>query len=71
MITHYPLSLSAKTRGYHIVTTELLTMLPELPLNGLLNLFIQHTSAAITINEFFLAEQIIPIFTCADILFNI
>jgi len=31
----------------------------------------QNIVAAITISELFLAEQIIPIFTCADILFNI
>ena len=38
-------------RGYHLITQELLSRLPQLPENGLLNLFIKHTSAAVTINE--------------------
>lgn len=38
-------------RGYHLITQELLSRLPQLPENGLLNLFIKHTSAALTINE--------------------
>ena len=33
-------------RGYHLITQELLSRLPQLPENGLLNLFIKHTSAA-------------------------
>lgn len=51
MIQHFPITLQAKSRGYHIITREILQTLPELPLNGLLNVFIHHTSAAITINE--------------------
>ncbi len=51
MVTHYSISLSAKSRGYHIVTSEILGNLGSLPQNGLLNVFIKHTSAAITINE--------------------
>ena len=35
-------------RGYHLITQELLSRLPQLPENGLLNLFIKHTSAALT-----------------------
>lgn len=38
-------------RGYHIVTHQVLAQLPELPDIGVLQLFIKHTSAAITINE--------------------
>lgn len=38
-------------RGYHLITQELLSRLPQLPEYGLLNLFIKHTSAALTINE--------------------
>lgn len=34
-----------------MITQELLSRLPQLPENGLLNLFIKHTSAALTINE--------------------
>ena len=38
-------------RGYHLITSMILKKLGELPDAGLLNLFIQHTSAALTINE--------------------
>jgi secondary thiamine-phosphate synthase enzyme len=44
-------SLPAYQRGYHIVTNEILTAIGPLPEIGILNVFIQHTSAAITINE--------------------
>lgn len=51
MITHTQISLSAKPRGYHIITEEVLQHLSKLPKNGILFLFIKHTSAAICINE--------------------
>ena len=51
MINHYSFTLAAKSRGYHIITTEVLNLIPKLPSNGILHLFIHHTSAAITINE--------------------
>jgi secondary thiamine-phosphate synthase enzyme len=45
--------LPPKSRGFHLVTQEVLRALP--PLDhlrcGLLHLFIQHTSASLTINE--------------------
>jgi secondary thiamine-phosphate synthase enzyme len=44
-------SLPAYQRGYHIVTNEILTAIGPLPEIGILNVFIQHTSEAITINE--------------------
>ena len=51
MIQQVEFSLSAKRRGFHLVTSEIEFHLPKLPKQGILNLFIQHTSAAITINE--------------------
>lgn len=47
------ITLNAKKRGFHLVTDEILRQLPELKLVqiGLLNVFIKHTSASITINE--------------------
>ncbi|CAG8999526.1 MAG: hypothetical protein CENE_01505 [Candidatus Celerinatantimonas neptuna] len=45
--------ISAKSRGFHLITDEVLESIPEL-VNvqiGLLHVFIQHTSAALTINE--------------------
>ncbi|MFT2092301.1 secondary thiamine-phosphate synthase enzyme YjbQ [Paraglaciecola sp. 2405UD69-4] len=45
--------LSKKSRGYHLITSEVIEQLPILrSINvGLLHLFIQHTSASLTINE--------------------
>ena len=51
MIQQTTFTLRARTRGFHLVTDEVLSHLPALPKTGLLNLFIQHTSAALTINE--------------------
>ncbi len=51
MIEQTEFSLNARSRGFHLVTDEILRNLPKLPEKGLLNLFIKHTSAALTINE--------------------
>jgi secondary thiamine-phosphate synthase enzyme len=47
------ISLKARPRGFHVVTREVLDQLPDLRQYevGLLHLFIQHTSASLTINE--------------------
>lgn len=47
------LHLKPRRRGFHLVTAEVLEQLPELAdyRVGLLHLFIQHTSASITLNE--------------------
>ncbi len=45
------ITLRARARGFHLVTEEVVRQLPALPSVGLLNLFLQHTSAALTINE--------------------
>jgi len=47
------ISIGAKTRGFHLVTREVVEQLPELAAFtvGLAHLFIQHTSASLTINE--------------------
>ena len=52
MIQQIEFTLSAKRRGCHLVTREILDNLPKpLPKTGLLNLFVQHTSCALSINE--------------------
>ena len=51
MVQQSSFPLRARRRGYHVITTEVLDQIPELPDTGLLHLFIQHTSAAITVNE--------------------
>lgn len=47
------ISLGAKRRGFHLVTSEIVSRLPELSAvrRGILHLFVQHTSASLTINE--------------------
>ncbi|RHW76833.1 secondary thiamine-phosphate synthase enzyme YjbQ [Colwellia sp. RSH04] len=46
-------SLSAKTRGFHLITDEIEQQLPKISCVecGLLHLFIKHSSASLTINE--------------------
>lgn len=51
MIQQVEFSLSEKRRGCHLVTNEILNNLPKLPQTGLLNLFVKHTSCALSINE--------------------
>ena len=51
MVNHYSIRLRERAKGHYLITKEILSQLPALPENGLLNLFIQHTSAGITINE--------------------
>jgi len=45
--------LKPRSRGFHLVTEELLLELPELRnfRIGMMNIFIMHTSASLTINE--------------------
>ncbi len=43
--------LPAYPRGFHLVTHHVDAALPPLPQIGLLHLFIQHTSAGLTLNE--------------------
>jgi secondary thiamine-phosphate synthase enzyme len=47
------LELPAHPRGFHLITREIVAALPELARleTGLLHVFIQHTSASLTINE--------------------
>lgn len=51
MIQQVVITLRPHVRGFHLVTEEIVRQLPPLPQTGLLNLFIQHTSAALSINE--------------------
>ena len=47
------ISLPEKRRGFHLITNEVLKALPQLTTikAGLCQVFIQHTSASLTINE--------------------
>jgi secondary thiamine-phosphate synthase enzyme len=47
------LTLSERKRGFHLITTEVINALPQIAeiRTGICQVFIQHTSASITINE--------------------
>jgi secondary thiamine-phosphate synthase enzyme len=47
------LQLQQRRRGFHIITTEILQAFPQLSeiKTGMLQVFIQHTSASLTLNE--------------------
>ena len=47
------ITLSPRSRGFHIITHDVLKNIPELKdiKTGILQLFIKHTSASLTINE--------------------
>eukprot|EP00492_Amphilonche_elongata_P005407 TRINITY_DN770_c0_g1_i1.p3 TRINITY_DN770_c0_g1~~TRINITY_DN770_c0_g1_i1.p3 ORF type:complete len:72 (+),score=21.55 TRINITY_DN770_c0_g1_i1:417-632(+) len=46
-------TLAAKSRGFHLITDDILKQLPEIHNYqvGLLHLFLQHTSASLTKKE--------------------
>ena len=51
MITQHSFALTPRPRGFHIITKEVLAAIGSLPDQGLLNVYIKHTSAGLTINE--------------------
>ncbi len=51
MIQQLEFSLRPRRRGFHLVTDEVFQHLPVLPSVGLLHLFVQHTSCALSICE--------------------
>ena len=52
MIQQIEFTLKEKRRGFSLVTGEILQHLPQsLPETGMLNLFVKHTSCALSINE--------------------
>jgi len=50
MIAQTEINLRPRSRGFHLITQDIEGSL-KLPEKGLLNLFIKHTSAGLTINE--------------------
>ncbi len=51
MVIQKEIILPAFKRGFHLITDILLSEMPELKGNGILTVFIKHTSAGLTINE--------------------
>jgi len=51
MVTHKIIQLPAFKRGIHLISNHISKELNDLPANGLLHIFIKHTSAGLLINE--------------------
>lgn len=51
MVVQKEITLPSYKRGYHIITSHILKELNNMPANGLLNIFLHHTSAGLMINE--------------------
>jgi secondary thiamine-phosphate synthase enzyme len=51
MVEQYEIRLPALSRGIHLITHLIEKQLNTLPTKGIVNIFIQHTSAGLAINE--------------------
>lgn len=53
MILQKEITLKQKTRGFHLITNEIFSLIPEIQSvsTGIAHVFIKHTSASLTINE--------------------
>jgi secondary thiamine-phosphate synthase enzyme len=51
MVRQRTIYLPAFRRGFHLITDSIESELGDLPESGLLHLLLQHTSAALTLNE--------------------
>ena len=49
MIFQKEILLEPKKRGFHLITNDVISQLPDS--TGIVNIFIKHTSASLTINE--------------------
>lgn len=51
MVTQIDIHLPPMSRGFHLITQQIETSLGKLPEIGILNIFLKHSSAGLTINE--------------------
>ncbi len=51
MILQQEFIIGPMSRGFHLITQEIIGKLPNLPKHGLLNIFTPHTSCGLSINE--------------------
>lgn len=51
MIQQHTIYLPSFRRGFHLITNIVESELGDLPATGMVNLLLQHTSAALTLNE--------------------
>lgn len=49
MIFQKEITLAPFSRGFHLITSQIAKILP--PMSGMVNVFIKHTSASLTLNE--------------------
>ena len=51
MVQQFSIQLPSFRRGFHLITRLVLDQIGDLPETGILHLFIQHTSAGLSVNE--------------------
>lgn len=51
MVKQFHLTLPVKSKGFHIITNEVIKALGNITESGVLHIFIMHTSAGLSINE--------------------
>jgi len=51
MIKQIEITLKPMRKGFHLITAEIMSQLPALPQNGLMNIFVKHTSCGLSIKE--------------------
>jgi len=51
MIRQTDITLKPYSRGFHLITGEIMRQVGQLPETGMLHLFIKHTSCALCLNE--------------------
>jgi secondary thiamine-phosphate synthase enzyme len=53
MLIQKEITLEPRSRGFHLVTSEIVSKIPELKSirRGILHIFIKHSSASLTLNE--------------------
>mgnify|MGYP006256498323 FL=1 len=49
MVEQKEIKLNAQPRGFHLITNEVVRHIPKI--TGIVNIFMKHTSASLTINE--------------------
>lgn len=51
MIKQFEIIFPEHPRGFHLITDKILEQIDKLPKEGILNVYIKHSSAGLTINE--------------------
>ena len=51
MIHQLEITLKPMSRGFHLITADIVRQLPKLPQTGIINIFTKHTSCGLSINE--------------------